>query len=68
MKGKTKMHKVTLTTFGGRDLIQYLATKAQILEYIAKLEEVTPSSTLFYVNAPTVNVYGWHKGKAKVSE
>ena len=61
------MHKVTLTTFGGQELTQYLASKAMILEYISKLEEVTPSSILFYVNAPTVNVYGWHKGKAKVN-
>ena len=62
------MHKVTLTTIAGKELIQYLATKAQIIEYIQKLEEVTPSSTLFYVNAPTVNIYGWHQGKVKVSK
>lgn len=62
------MHKVTLTTLAGQELVQHLPTKATIEEYIAKLVEVTPSSVAFYVNAPTVNVYGWYQGKVKVSK
>jgi hypothetical protein len=61
------MHKLTLTTFAGQEFVQFLSSKKMILEYISKLEEVTPSSIAFYVNSPTVNVYGWTKGKAKVS-
>jgi len=62
------MHKVTITTLAGQELVQHLPTKAIIEEYIAKLIEVTPTSVAFYVNAPTVNVYGWKMGKAKVSK